>query len=197
MHLAVSEELCNHTCSGFCMQVCALALVALVQSVMVIMGKILQTISTLAGTLTAGPWMHLCLPDANATIFMMGKRRQISFCKVCSLDSAALMLALYYLSLCCLCKVCLLDSDTVTLALYFLSFWVCSLDSAALLHAFCSLSLTIMLNLTLSDKATHNCFIALPSKVCSSCLLGQNSCWQLLHLSEQQHHIVDRPCLET
>ena len=38
----------------------------------------LQMVSTLEGTLTAGPWIDLCLPDGNATIFMKGTRRQIS-----------------------------------------------------------------------------------------------------------------------
>ena len=42
------------------------------------LGNMLQMVSTLEGTLTAGPWIDLCLPDGNATIFMKGTRRQTS-----------------------------------------------------------------------------------------------------------------------
>ena len=35
-------------------------------------------VSTLEGILTAGPWIDLWLPHGNTTIFMKGKRKQIS-----------------------------------------------------------------------------------------------------------------------
>ena len=60
-------------------------------------------------------------------------KKWVMLCKVCSLDSAALTLAMCSLFCCCLCKVCSLDSD-------------------ALLHAFCNLSLAFMTDFTLSDK---------------------------------------------
>ena len=41
-------------------------------------GNILQIVSTLEGTLTAGPWIDHCLPDGNATIFIKGTRLPIN-----------------------------------------------------------------------------------------------------------------------
>ena len=38
------------------------------------LGSILHMVLTLEGTLMAGPWIDLCLPHGNATIFMKGKR---------------------------------------------------------------------------------------------------------------------------
>ena len=35
-------------------------------------------LSSLDGTLTAGPCMHLCLPEGKATIFMKGTRSDIN-----------------------------------------------------------------------------------------------------------------------
>lgn len=59
------------------------------------------------------------------------------------------------------------------LSLYFLSCYclikVCPLDSTSLSHAFCNLCLVIMTDFTLSDEQTHNHFITLAGKVCSSC----------------------------
>ena len=38
----------------------------------------MHTISTLDGTLTAGPCMHLCLPEGRATIFIKGTHKDIN-----------------------------------------------------------------------------------------------------------------------
>ena len=34
-------------------------------------------LSSLEGTFTAGPWIHLCLPEGRATIFMKSTRKDI------------------------------------------------------------------------------------------------------------------------
>ena len=50
-----------------------------VQSVKENGGSIVHNmLSSFDGTLTAGPCIHRCLPDGNATIFMNGTRRDIS-----------------------------------------------------------------------------------------------------------------------
>ena len=38
----------------------------------------MHTLSSLEGTFTAGPCIHLCLPNGRATIFMKGTRKDIS-----------------------------------------------------------------------------------------------------------------------